>query len=380
MAEQKILNVRVDERIMAALAEKANDLDITVSELVRSFLDEGLSIKRAKPNPRNPNPEGMIVLPTTRLELYRLYDYWNANHPIVANAIDYFASKGRDFRIGGGNVETLVRLEKLHRLLDDKAEAIMRELALKGDAFVMASLDCPKCDAMDPHCSHENASIKDVSILDPSEIEVHFNLNAGGGTFLEELYLLPTRELKNLVKNRKPDSGLPQSLIDAIENDKPVKLDPSYATHIKVGNSDYERYGSSILKGLLYDLMKEDKDRQKGRDFQRVSINPEILHQRIAAAREQLKKVLDKILILQTTLWGEPSVSVSWPEDYSRRCPLCTDDNLRGEAEDVFWVTEGKIHAVKEALDGLGALVTYEQIDQHFRHHDKKGRWERNSV
>lgn len=382
MAEQKILNVRVDERIMAALAERANDLDITVSELVRSFLDEGLSIKRAKPNPRNPNPEDQIVLPTTRLELYRFYEFWNANHPNIAMAIDYFAAQGRDFRIGcdakEGGIVALDRLDRLHRLLDEKAEGIMRELALMGDAFVMINLDCQKCGGHDPLCEHKNATISEVSILDPSTIEVYFDLN--GGTFVERLMMLPNRDLKNLVKSRKPESlfsQLPQTIIEAVENNKPIELDPRFVVHAKVGGSHYETYGTSMLRGLLPDLAKEDKDRQKGRPVQRVSIDPEVLHQRIASAREQLKIGLEKILNLQTSLWGLPAVTVSWPEDHNRRCLLCNDPELADEIGKILYETG--LAGVEKHLAANAIPISTADVAEHFRHHDKAA-WGRNSV
>jgi hypothetical protein len=233
-----MLNVRVDERTMLAITDRANEMDITVSDVVRASIDSSLGIHRGTdgaPFTTHQRP----IIPIVRRELYRFYEYFSTNDPELSQAVEFVCDMATKFRL-----ETEEADRKNYAIvrdvmsLDDKARDVMRELAVKGEVFI--------------HISPEiETKTVEISILNPENVDVDDDTRI--------VILRPSVELRMALEVGEPAGVLeriPVAAREAIDNNTPICLNPHSTIHMKLG-PPYETYGTSIIKPFLSELMNK---------------------------------------------------------------------------------------------------------------------------
>lgn len=394
--EKRMLNVRVNEDTMLALAERANDLDITVSEVVREIIDRGLGIVRTADGFYSPygNSYRRNVIPTARRELYRWFEYFATNDARLGLTVDLIADLATGFNIKIPNPADTDRwmmfAENLH--LELRARSMMREIAVKGEVFVQFSVACPDCGG--EKCEH-NPSVIKVSILDPETVEVH----TGPLDTVATLHLVPTSELQKIVMTGKPEDTyrrIPKEILDAVRRGQAIKLDPRYTVHAKLGPA-YERYGTSLIKSILDDLM----ERQQDPSYDKAKAGVEVFICRLDEMRECVTRILNRALAIQAEAWGVEPATIVWPEgadaeqkwgialawkngDISDRifaagigakmpepktCQICDRSEMVGFTFTVWCQSSAHIATVQQALENKGMNLTWDEVEKHCTQH-----------
>jgi len=210
-------------------------------------------------------------IPTVRHEVYRWCSYWLHNEPRIAIAIDFYSEfPCNGFTLECHNAAIRSYFEDLCVKLnvDYWLPKILREYYAMGDAFVVLTLDCEHCQGTGfteegEECSHEGATWKNISILDPITVEV-LPYTAWSG---EEphIYVRPNEELRRIVATGNPKEiyeRIPDDIKILVRKNAPIKLNPLVVTHFKHGCSAYQTYGVSIIRRLFPTLVYKDKLRQ----------------------------------------------------------------------------------------------------------------------
>lgn len=209
-------------------------------------------------------------IPNNRKEIYLWAQWWVDNEPKVAAGIEFYT----DFPLSGFTLEcanAYVKdyFEKLNRKLKitKKTPQISQEYHLRGDCFVLASLECEICGGMneDPEtgepCKHEGASWKGLSILNPDHIEVH-------PAMLDqepEYFFLPDDMMKKVVQERRPEklyNSMRPEMRKLIQSGQPIHFSPECIYHFKRGGMPWQPFGTSLLRRLFQTLAYKDKLRQ----------------------------------------------------------------------------------------------------------------------
>lgn len=209
-------------------------------------------------------------IPNNRKEIYLWAQWWVDNEPKVAAGIEFYT----DFPLSGFTLEcanAYVKdyFEKLNKKLKitKKTPQISQEYHLRGDCFVLASLECETCGGMneDPEtgepCKHEGASWKGLSILNPDHIEVH-------PAMLDqepEYFFLPDDMMKKVVQERRPEklyNSMRPEMRKLIQSGQPIHFSPECIYHFKRGGMPWQPFGTSLLRRLFQTLAYKDKLRQ----------------------------------------------------------------------------------------------------------------------
>lgn len=209
-------------------------------------------------------------IPNNRKEIYLWAQWWVDNEPKVAAGVEFYT----DFPLSGFTLEcpnAYVKdyFEKLNKKLkiNKKNPQISQEYHLRGDCFVLASLECEKCGGMneDPDtgdpCKHEGASWKGLSILNPDHIEVH-------PAMLDqepEYFFLPDDMMKKVVQERRPEklyNSMRPEMRKLILSGQPIHFSPECIYHFKRGGQPWQPFGTSLLRRLFQTLAYKDKLRQ----------------------------------------------------------------------------------------------------------------------
>lgn len=211
-------------------------------------------------------------IPSTRREIYAWAKYFYENEPIVATGIDiYTALSINDFELECPNGAILEYYRKLCKdlKLHSWLLKIAHEYYLYGDVFPFLELDCPHCygRVIDVNtgevCSHEGATWKSISIMNPNSITVD-----DSHTFLVEqprIIMEPSEELRKIVQTKAPRDQyerIDPYVRQIIASGEPIVLNSVAVTHLKFAASAYESYGNSLLRRLFPTLAYRDKLRQ----------------------------------------------------------------------------------------------------------------------
>ena len=293
-SEKRMLNVRIDERMMLALADRANDEDVTVSEVVRGIIDRGWGIVRgANGFAYSKYASDEIEIPTSRDELIRLYRYFAESDMSLAEDIDFIADAGLRFEVECDDADRDRMDDLRNRLkLDAVAQNVMRELGIIGEAFVKMDILCQDCDGEDAKCLHDIepcGMVSGVRIFDPALVLVN---------------LYPATGSKFFVSNRETSN------VDVFSDLSVI--------HVKDGVA-YEPYGTSMIKPMLPMLMSKDANPRSSRNEcppQRDNCVPKtVLMCRISMFRNLTASCLEKIFNKQADIWRVKHVRVSWADD-----------------------------------------------------------------
>lgn len=209
-------------------------------------------------------------IPNNRKEIYLWAQWWVDNEPKVAAGIEFYT----DFPLSGFVLEcpnAYVKdfFDKLNKKLKIKKTnpLISQEYHLRGDCFVLASIDCEICGGMntDPDtgepCKHEGASWKSLSVLNPDHIEVH-------PAMLDqepEYFFMPDDLMKKVVQERRPEklyNSLHPEMRKMIMSGRPIHFAPECIYHFKRGGMPWQPFGTSLLRRLFQTLAYKDKLRQ----------------------------------------------------------------------------------------------------------------------
>jgi len=209
-------------------------------------------------------------IPNNRKEIYLWAQWWVDNEPKVAAGIEFYT----DFPLSGFTLEcpnAYVKdyFEKLNKKLKlpKKLPQISQEYHVRGDCFVLASLECELCGGLninpdtDEPCTHEGASWKGLSILNPDHIEVH-------PAMLDqepEYFFLPDDMMKKVVQEKRPEklyNSMKPEMRRLIQSGQPIHFSPECIYHFKRGGMPWQPFGTSLLRRLFQTLAYKDKLRQ----------------------------------------------------------------------------------------------------------------------
>lgn len=209
-------------------------------------------------------------IPNNRKEIYLWAQWWVDNEPKVAAGIEFYT----DFPLSGFTLEcsnAYVKdyFEKLNKKLKitTKNPQISQEYHLRGDCFVLASLECETCGGMNinpdtgEQCTHEGASWSGLSILNPDHVEVH-------PAMLDkepEYFFLPDDAMKKVVQEKRPEklyNSMRPEMRKLILEGKPIHFSPECIYHFKRGGMPWQPFGTSLLRRLFQTLAYKDKLRQ----------------------------------------------------------------------------------------------------------------------
>lgn len=209
-------------------------------------------------------------IPNNRKEIYLWAQWWVDNEPKVAAGIEFYT----DFPLSGFTLEcanAYVKdyFEKLNKKLKitKKTPQISQEYHLRGDCFVLASVDCETCGGMNVNpdtgeaCGHEGASWKGLSVLNPDHMEVH-------PAMLDqepEYFFLPDNMMKKVVQEKRPEklyNSMRPEMRKLIMTGQPIHFSPECIYHFKRGGMPWQPFGTSLLRRLFQTLAYKDKLRQ----------------------------------------------------------------------------------------------------------------------
>lgn len=209
-------------------------------------------------------------IPNNRKEIYLWAQWWVDNEPKVAAGIEFYT----DFPLSGFVLEcpnAYVKdfFDKLNKKLKVKKTnpLISQEYHLRGDCFVLSSIDCEVCGGMNTNpdngepCKHEGASWKSLSVLNPDHIEVH-------PAMLDqepEYFFMPDDMMKKVVQERRPEklyNSLHPEMRKMIMSGRPIHFAPECIYHFKRGGMPWQPFGTSLLRRLFQTLAYKDKLRQ----------------------------------------------------------------------------------------------------------------------
>jgi very-short-patch-repair endonuclease len=202
-------------------------------------------------------------IPSKRIEIYTWCRFFYENQPKVASAIDFYSEfpmngfehecKNRDVKRHFDKLKDNIDLEKWCRL-------ISHEVHLLGDCFPMIELDCETCGGSgrvgDEICEHEGATIKRMVILNPDYVDVQApSINPD-----PIISLRPDEELINMVQRKIPGhEQLSPQVAALISAGQPIRLDNRNVSHLKYGESGYQKYGIGMVKRLFPILSYQTK-------------------------------------------------------------------------------------------------------------------------
>jgi very-short-patch-repair endonuclease len=209
-------------------------------------------------------------IPNNRKEVYLWAQWWVDNEPKVAAGIEFYT----DFPLSGFTLEcanAYVKdyFEKLNRKLKitKKTPQISQEYHLRGDCFVLASIECETCGGLNinpdtgEQCNHEGASWKNLSVLNPDHIEVH-------PAMLDqepEYFYIPDDMMKKVVQEKKPEklyNSMMPEMRKLIQSGQPIHFSQECIYHFKRGGMPWQPFGTSLLRRLFQTLAYKDKIRQ----------------------------------------------------------------------------------------------------------------------
>jgi very-short-patch-repair endonuclease len=209
-------------------------------------------------------------IPNNRREIYLWAQWWVDNEPKVAAGVEFYT----DFPLSGFTLEcsnAYVKdyFEKLNKKLKITTvlPKISQEYHLRGDCFVMASIDCELCHGMGinddtgEECHHEGATWKNVSVLNPDRIEVQPALLDQE----PEYFFMPDDQMKKAIQEKKGNKlydSLHPRMRQMIMENKPIHFSHESIYHFKRGGSPWSPFGTSLLRRLFQTLAFKDKLRQ----------------------------------------------------------------------------------------------------------------------
>lgn len=172
------------------------------------------------------------------------------------------------FPMNGFNLECKNRYVK--RFFDKLVEnlglakwlrVMSHEAYLLGDCFPFLEVDCETCggSGINPQgqlCEHNGGKYKRIVVLNPEYVEIFSNPLSPEPT----IALLPDEELMNMVSRKSPGhEKLSPKVRSLVMSGKPIPLDNRNVSHIKFGESGYNRYGVSIVRRLFPTLAYKTK-------------------------------------------------------------------------------------------------------------------------
>jgi len=194
-------------------------------------------------------------IPSKRLEQYQWARFFYQNEPKVASAIDFYSfypmndydheCKDRKIKKYFDKLKDRLELPKWLRLMS-------HEIHLLGDCFPFIEVSCTECGGSghngDELCEHEGGTVRRVVILNPDYIDV-FTTSMNPDPLIS---LRPDEELINMVQRKTPgyDRLTPQ-VCAMIASGRPIPLDNRSVSHLKYGESGYERFGIGMVRRLF---------------------------------------------------------------------------------------------------------------------------------
>jgi very-short-patch-repair endonuclease len=181
--------------------------------------------------------------------------FYYENEAKIASSIDFYSL----FPVNGFQLECKNRyvkrfFEKLVKKinLSKWLRVISHEAHLLGDAFPFTEIDCNRCQGSGQvngqPCDHPNGVFKRLVILNPEYVEVFTNPLSPDPV----MTMIPDDELKTMILKKIPGhEKLSPRLKAMIISGQPIPLDNRCVSHIKYGNSGYNRYGTSLIRRLF---------------------------------------------------------------------------------------------------------------------------------
>ena len=203
-------------------------------------------------------------IPSKRREIYQWCRFYYENEPKVASSIDFYSA----FPINGFNHECSNReikdyfdeyREKLE--LDRWLKVISHERHLLGDCFPFLEISCETCGDSGvgedgKACDHKGGEFKRLVILNPEYVEVYTSPITPDPV----ICLIPDDELRNLVTKKGPGyEKLSPRVRALIASGMPIPLDNKCISHLKYGETGYNRYGVSMVRRLFPTLAYKTK-------------------------------------------------------------------------------------------------------------------------
>lgn len=181
--------------------------------------------------------------------------FYYENEAKIASSIDFYSL----FPVNGFQLECKNRYvkrfyEKLVKKLNLSKwlRVISHEAHLLGDAFPFTEIECTRCQGSGSvngqPCDHPNGVFKRLVILNPEYVEVFTNPLSPDPV----MTMIPDDELKTMILKKIPGhEKLSPRLKAMIISGQPIPLDNRCVSHIKYGNSGYNRYGTSLIRRLF---------------------------------------------------------------------------------------------------------------------------------
>lgn len=297
---------------------------VTANNPKYSQMSGGLNNTTTLPNFYSPflTPSSFQI-PNTRKEIYLWANWWRNNEPKVAAGINFYTN----FPFNGWRLEcksAVVKdyFEKLIQKLNFQKylPLISQSYHLYGDAFVLASIDCPICHGKNVTpkgelCLHQGATWKSLALLNPDSIQI-------SPGFMDQdpiySYLPNDREIKVVLQREPSDlfDAIPEEIRSMIARKMPIKLSPECIHHFKHGADPWADYGTSLVRPLFVTLAYKDKLRQaQWLVAERHIIPTKIVtvgDERRPASQEDLDSVQDQL----SAVANDPNLTLVTPHGF----------------------------------------------------------------
>ena len=208
--------------------------------------------------------------PNARQMEYTYAQWWYTNEPRVAAAIDFYSTfplSGFSLECGNPYVkeyfDDLIKKLNLQKWLP----LVAHEYYLRGDVFILASLDCKHCGGLSydkktgEPCTHDGATWGNLCILNPDRIEATPAMLGQEPTY----YYLPNEDMKRVVTTGEPKhiyDSIPDELKQIIASDQPIYFNDVSLWHLKHGAAPFQNFGQSLVRRCFMTLAYKDKLRQ----------------------------------------------------------------------------------------------------------------------
>ena len=383
----RMLNVRIDERTMLALADRANETDRTVSDIVRSAVDSALGISRSADGVFTPYPvPNRYQIPTPRRELYRWFRYFAEHNPRLAMGIDLVTDLA-------GGFQTVFKTSTHGKIYNEMANTIgiqtlaknmMREVATNGETFLRADVVGDR--------------VTGVVIMDADTVEVDPLKDP-------RMMLIPNNELRRICMTGEPKEvydKLPADIVLAVRRGQAYPLDPERSLHIMLPGSGSGSYGHSPIRPMLEDLLEEDRMRKMDPSYAGARVGVDVFMHRLGALRESVAAGINWVFALQAKLLGDdhpPFITWPWSADAEQRwafakawkngelsdhtfaaaigakmpepktCQICDRSEMVGFTFTTWFRNGQHIATVQRALEDKGMNLTWDEVEKHCTQH-----------
>lgn len=323
--------------------------------------------------------------PNSRQMEYTYAQWWYTNEPRVAAAIDFYST----FPLSGFTLECsnpvikeyfedLVKKLNVQKWLT----LLAHEYYLRGDVFLLASLDCKHCkglsyDNTGEPCKHDGATWGSLCILNPDRMEATPSLLGSEPQY----YYMPNEDMKRVVSTGQPKhlyDMIPEELRKTIASDQPIFFNEISLWHLKHGAAPFQNFGQSLIRRCFMTLAYKDKLRQA----QWIIAERHILPIKVVKIGDKDRPANDEDLDAATEqlagISNSPLATIvthdAWDMEYigaTGKFATVTEEfnNIQEELLDGFMLNKGMLNGEGPAVNAatIGLLICDRRFEQFRR-------------